>query len=125
MNIGVYSSGDSPVEATIRVRDFSLSEVYPVDVRVRAAIIKESFSFIEPDCSWIERDQRDLLGNSNFTYGEVRFHSLYPLLQHARPKAGEVFYDLGCGTGLPCAIAGIMFPQLASSGGVEYLETMS
>ena len=41
------------------------------------------------------------------------------------PQPGEVFYDLGCGTGLPSAVAAIMFPQLARSEGVEYLEVIS
>jgi len=43
----------------------------------------------------------------------------------AKPLPGEIFYDLGCGTGLPSAIAAIMFPELASSGGVEYLEVIT
>ena len=41
------------------------------------------------------------------------------------PQPGEVFYDLGCGTGLPSAVAAIMFPQLAKSEGAEYIEIVA
>ena len=41
------------------------------------------------------------------------------------PQPGEVFYDLGCGTGLPSTIAAIMFPQLASSEGAEDIEIIA
>lgn len=43
----------------------------------------------------------------------------------AEPKAGETFFDIGCGTGLPSAIASIFFPELAASEGVEYLENIT
>jgi hypothetical protein len=36
---------------------------------------------------------------SNLTYGEVDFHSLAVLLEKVDPAAGEVFVDLGSGTG--------------------------
>lgn len=60
--------------------------------------------------AWMERDDKNLLGNRDFTYGEARFYSFYPLLMLTRPKPGEVFVDLGSGTGLPSAVAAIMFP---------------
>ena len=41
------------------------------------------------------------------------------------PQPDEVFYDLGCGTGLPSAIAAIMFPELRAAEGAEYLEVIS
>lgn len=75
--------------------------------------------------SWVERESKDILGDRNFTYGEVKFHSFYPLLKLTRPQPGEVFYDLGCGTGLPSAIAAIMFPELGSCDGAEYLEVIT
>ena len=74
--------------------------------------------------AWEERDKRELLGNRDFTYGEARFYSFYPLLNLVSPQPGEVFYDLGCGTGLPGSVAAVMFPDLASSEGAEFLENL-
>ena len=127
INIGLYSScEDVPVECTVRVRDFSPIDIYPTEVRKRAQIIKDAFSRIDViNVSWVERERKDILGDRNFTYGEVKFHSFFPLLQLVDPQPGEVFYDLGCGTGLPSAIAAIMFPGLAESSGAEYLEVIT
>ena len=113
VNLGIHCTDpqSGPVDFSIRVREFNTLEAYPEDVRARAKIIKEAFRDIDViNESWAERDSRDLLGDRNFTYGEVRFASFYPLLKMAKPQAGEVFYDLGCGTGLPSAIAAVMFP---------------
>lgn len=74
--------------------------------------------------AWKEKENKDLLGDRNYTYGEVRFYSFYPLLRLVKPQAGEVFYDLGCGTGLPSATAAIMFPELASASGGDLLESL-
>ena len=75
-----------PVDFSIRVRDFAPRDVYPADVRTRADLIDAVYAKIDViNTSWAEREQKDILGNRDFTYGEVRFHSLYPLLQMADP----------------------------------------
>ena len=45
-----------------------------------------------------------------FTYGEVIFPTFVPLFALAKPKEGEVFWDLGCGAGRAMVIAGLCFP---------------
>ena len=35
----------------------------------------------------------------SFTYGEVTFASFLPMIYQVRPQPGEIFYDLGCGSG--------------------------
>ena len=108
------------------MRDFAPRDVYPEDVRVRSDLVNAAYAKIDVvNSSWAERERKEILGNRDFTYGEVCFHSLYPLLQMAEPQPGEVFFDLGCGTGLPSAIAAIMFPELASSEGAEYIEIVA
>ena len=63
------------------MRDFAPRDVYPADVRTRADLIDAAFAKIDViNTSWAERERKDILGNRDFTYGEVRFHSLYPLL---------------------------------------------
>ena len=43
------------------------------------------------------------------------------MLDFAKPKAGEVFYDLGCGSGQPLMVAALLFPELAKCTGIELL----
>lgn len=47
------------------------------------------------------------------------------MLGFVEPKAGEVFYDLGCGSGQPLMIAALAFPQLAACKGIELLESLA
>jgi precorrin-6B methylase 2 len=42
-----------------------------------------------------------------------------------KPKAGEIFWDLGCGAGKPMTIASLCFPELKGVFGVEILEGLS
>lgn len=128
VNIGVHLSdpvATNPVDFSIKVSDFAPEDIYDARVRERASIVERAFDvFDSMDTALREKDSKDLLGVRNFTYGEVCFYSFYPLLRLVKPQPGEVFYDLGCGTGLPSAIAAIMFPELAASNGAEFLETL-
>ena len=58
-------------------------------------------------------------------YGEVVFYYFIPLLEYAKPKPGEVFYDLGCGAGKPLLTASLAFPKLKVCKGIEYLEGLA
>ena len=58
-------------------------------------------------------------------YGEVVFQFFIPLLEYAKPKAGEVFYDLGCGAGKPLVTASIAYPELKVCKGIEFLEGLA
>ena len=60
-----------------------------------------------------------------FTYGEVYFPNFLPMLDFLKPKPGEKFYDLGCGTGKPLMIAAIAFPKLAFCKGIELLSNLA
>lgn len=44
------------------------------------------------------------------------------MLRMARPEAGEVFVDMGSGTGKACIAAGLLYPELAVCRGVEILD---
>lgn len=44
-----------------------------------------------------------------FVYGEIIFESFVLILQRVEPQAGEVFYDLGCGTGKALVVASLLF----------------
>jgi len=60
--------------------------------------------------SQAERTRLNVMSQTEFTYGEVLFPYFIPLIGLAKPKEGEVFWDLGCGTGKPMAIAALCFP---------------
>lgn len=57
------------------------------------------------------------------TYGEVLFDSFFQILREALPKPGEVFYDLGSGTGKALITAALCF-DLSKAIGVEILEDL-
>lgn len=43
-------------------------------------------------------------------YGEIDFDNFYDILSQANPQQGEVFYDLGSGTGKAVVLAALGFP---------------
>ena len=58
-----------------------------------------------------------------FVYGEIAAHGLRELLQRAQPMAGDVFYDLGSGSGKAVMTAALLYPQILAKG-IEYLPEM-
>ena len=52
------------------------------------------------------------------------FANFVPVLDYVKPKPGEVFYDLGCATGLPLLIASLFYPELEVCKGIEMLEDL-
>ena len=57
-----------------------------------------------------ERLKKDLYNVDDYTLGEVLFADFIPVLDYVKPQPGEVFYDLGCATGLPLFIASLFYP---------------
>ena len=72
-----------------------------------------------------ERKQKKLVNASEYTYGEVVFLHFIPLLEYVKPKPGEIFYDLGCGSGKPMVIASLIFPFLKVCKGIEFLKELA
>ena len=50
---------------------------------------------------------------------------LIPLIEFAKPKSGEIFYDLGCGAGRPVITTALAFPQLKVCKGIEFLQGLT
>ena len=46
-------------------------------------------------------------------------------MEYVKPQPGEVFWDLGCGTGKPVVISGLCFPQLKRVKGVELFKNLA
>lgn len=57
----------------------------------------------------------------SYTYGEIRFLSFAHVLQLASPKPGEVFYDVGAGTGKAVMAAALLY-NFSAVRGVEILN---
>ncbi|EQC26068.1 hypothetical protein SDRG_16087 [Saprolegnia diclina VS20] len=54
--------------------------------------------------------------SSSLVYGEVDFFGFARLLEALAPQAGQVFYDLGHGTGRAVLAAALLHPQLTCVG---------
>jgi precorrin-6B methylase 2 len=68
-----------------------------------------------------ERREKDLMGDTTYTYGEIMFYSFVRILEKAQPKPGEIFYDLGSGSGKAVFIAALVF-DFAKVYGIEKLD---
>jgi hypothetical protein len=74
--------------------------------------------------SYHERRRLKILEDLQFTYGEVEFVHIAKVLDITLPKAGEVFVDLGCGTGKCVVAAALAYPQLAEVRGIELMRPL-
>lgn len=64
--------------------------------------------------------KRLMLADDAFIYGEIEFLSFFSILEQIKPQPGEVFYDLGCGSGKAVFSAALHF-DLSKACGVELL----
>ncbi len=60
----------------------------------------------------------------DFTYGEVTPQVMWDMLHTANAQPGEVFYDLGSGTGKGVLFAGLLFDFVKCTG-IEYLKELN
>jgi SAM-dependent methyltransferase len=61
--------------------------------------------------------------NKEFIYGEIEVLPFFTLLEKTQPTPGEIFYDLGSGSGKAVFTAGLYF-DLAKSCGIELLAPL-
>lgn len=61
--------------------------------------------------------------NASLTYGEIEFFSYYDILLRANPKLGDIFTDLGHGTGKATIATALLFGNILSRiNGIEIAE---
>ena len=96
----------------------------PLDIRKKLDVYTRAFEGIDDPYEVSDKECRRINCNFDiqFQYGEVTFMHFIPLIDFVKPKEGEVFYDLGCGTGKPAFIAALQFPELAVCKGIELLD---
>lgn len=68
------------------------------------------------------REDKDLKSKS-FVYGEVVPDSFYQLLVDVNPQPGQVFYDLGSGTGKAVFLAHLLY-DFSHCKGIELVEPL-
>ena len=93
-----------------------------MDLQSKIEIYEKAHKGIDDAFQVSDKEKKELGDQTEFTYGEVVFQSFVPLLEYADPRAGDVFYDLGCGSGKPMFIASLAFPELKVCKGIEYLH---
>ena len=69
------------------------------------------------------RKKHGLYGDRSLTYGESHLPSLYEIFNEVKPKEGEIFYDLGSGSGRLVLYAALSFP-FAKCVGIELLDDL-
>lgn len=63
--------------------------------------------------------------NHTFTYGDIEFSSFVNILQRCEPRKGDIFVDLGHGTGRALVAASIMYgTTLSKIRGIELLTEL-
>lgn len=67
--------------------------------------------------------ERLQLSDSTYTYGEIMPRSFSRLLELAKPKENEVFYDLGSGNGKAIFVAALLYDWKKCIG-IEYLPAL-
>ena len=70
------------------------------------------------------RTDKGLLNSKEFTYGEAVVMHFISALEYVGLKAGETFWDIGCGAGIPNMAASIFFPEIKISKGVELIDEL-
>lgn len=61
--------------------------------------------------------------SKSFVYGEVLFDSFFQMISEAEPKPGQVFYDLGSGTGKGVFLSHLLF-DFSKSKGIEFVDAL-
>ncbi len=71
----------------------------------------------------LEGREKNQYTSKSFVYGEVVPDSFYEMVSEGGPIPGQIFYDLGSGTGKAVMLAHLMF-DFKVARGIEYLETL-
>jgi hypothetical protein len=80
--------------------------------------------FDPQSAAWTGRANKGLPDCTEFTYGEAVVLHFVAALEYVGLKAGETFWDIGCGAGIPNMAASIFFPDIKVSKGVELIDEL-
>jgi len=120
----LFNLGPDPVVCHISHREMPVADLVPAEYHEKYQFFKSIFSKVDGDAvSQSERKRLDVGHQNEFTYGEVEFLGLAAVLELCEPRAGQVFWDLGCGAGRALLAAALLYPRLKVMG-VEFLPEL-
>jgi len=123
--IAVKNLTDVAVEYTIRSREVLEMTLLDEATEEKYSLFRSLFENVEgSSVSQGERKRLGVTSKSEFTYGEVEFVHMIPVLELCEVQAGQVFWDLGCGAGKCLVAAAMLYPQIQASKGVEFLDRL-
>ena len=129
--IGVFQNDDFKQDraVTVNVNEYAIEDLLEKELCGRYRLYNSIYDEIKQkpyDLAVVDRVNVEVENGTGqeFTYGECEYLHLIPLLRFIKPKAGEVIYDLGCGTAKPLAIAALEFPDLKMCTGIELLPQL-
>jgi SAM-dependent methyltransferase len=114
---------EEDVQYTIDVRLVLEDDQLPERLRGNFRCFQRLFDKIDGGTvSQRERKRCGVAKNKSFTYGEIVFVSVAHLLEVVKPQRGEIFYDLGSGTGRAVFAAYYIAPEFRACRGIELLQ---
>lgn len=120
--VAVKNLTGDPLEMSLSYREVEEQDLLQGSHASLFNLFKGLFKEVEgSSVSQAERKRLQVTAKSEFTYGEIDFLHMIPVFDLVSPKPGEVFWDLGCGAGKCMAAIALLFPELKSVNGVEYL----
>lgn len=116
--------GADQVTVNLSRREMPVADLVPAEYHNKYLFFNSVFSQVDGHAvSQSERKRLDVGHQNEFTYGEVEFLGLAAVLELCEPRAGQVFWDLGCGAGRALLAAALLYPRLKVNG-VEYLPEL-
>lgn len=123
--LAIKNLTSAPVQYTIKCREVLETTLLEPVAEEKYNLFNSLFENVEGGCvSQEERKRLGKLGKCEFTYGEVEFLHLMPVLELCQVQAGQVLWDLGCGSGKCLVTVALLCPQLQVCKGVEFLDRL-
>ena len=123
--LAVKNLDSMPVSYTVKRREVLEEDLLMPKYIPQYKFFRSMYDEVEgSSVSQMERRRLDVGEKSEFTYGEIEFAHMIPLLELCNIKPGEVFWDLGCGAGKCLLTVSLLYPDLQACNGVEFLPQL-
>lgn len=86
-------------------------------------IFNQLYSSVDGRALSLKGREDQELKSKSYVYGEVVPDSFYELIKDAQPQPGQIFYDLGSGTGKAVILAHLFF-DFSQSIGIELVDSL-
>lgn len=100
-----------------------LKKTKSVDLKKTKEIFEKLYEKVDGRALSLKGREESALQSKSFVYGEVVPDSFYELISDLNPEPGQVFYDLGSGTGKAVILAYLLF-EFSHVKGIELLDQL-